>query len=317
MTRPLRIGTRGSALALFQARYVQAELGVPSELVICSTTGDENPTARLDLVGGVGLFTKELERALLADEIDLAVHSLKDLPVQQPPGLVMATMPERAPAADLLLIRPDALDPTRQIPVREGATLGTSSSRRRSLAAHYRPDLRAVNLRGNVPTRLKKCIAGECDALVLAHAGLQRLALDLAPLVAFELNPARWPCAPGQGALGLELRASDAARWPTLTRLEHPPTRACVEAERHLLEVSGGGCHSAFGAWASLHEGQASIDVALADEVHGFRRASFTAPELAQAVPKAADWLRAGAPPLETTSQAQEEWLCRPAPVSS
>ena len=132
----------------------------------------------------------------------------------------MAAMPERAPAADLLLIRPDAVDLDRTVPIREGATLGTSSSRRRSLAAHYRPDLEAVNLRGNVPTRLKKCVAGECDALVLAHAGLHRLGLDLAPLMAFELNPALWPCAPGQGALGLELRASDATRWPTLTRLE-------------------------------------------------------------------------------------------------
>ena len=101
-----------------------------------------------------------------------------------------------------------------------------------------------------------------------------------------------------------------------MERLEHPPTRACVEAERHLLEVSGGGCHSAFGAWASLDQGPATIDVALADEVQGFRRAAFAAPELAQAVEEAADWLRAGAPPLSTTPDPQEEWLCRPIPAS-
>ena len=313
----LRIGTRGSALALVQSRGIQAVLGIPSELVILKTTGDQNPEARLDLVGGVGLFTKELERALLAHEVDLAVHSLKDLPVEQPPGLVLGTMPARAPAADLLLIRPDALDTDLEVPVKSGATLGTSSSRRRALAEHYRPDLEAVNLRGNVPTRLKKCIAGECDALVLAQAGLQRLGADLSPLLAFELNPSRWPCAPGQGALGLELRQEDVGAWPRLTRLEDPATRACVEAERHLLQVSGGGCHSAFGAWAHLHQGGASIHVALSDEIHGFRLSHFSATKLPLAVETAAQWVGQGAPPVPHPPRDQEDWLCRPAPARS
>jgi hydroxymethylbilane synthase len=313
----IRIGTRGSALALVQAHLVQATLGEHTTINIYKTTGDKRQDLPLDLVTGVGLFTKELERALLANTIDLAVHSLKDLPVAQPDGLSMGAIPERAPAADLILIRPDALDLSQKIPIRLGATLGTSSTRRRVLAAEYRPDLIPVNLRGNVPTRLRKCIDGECDALILAHAGLHRLGADLSPLVAFELNPRMWPCAPGQGALGLETRTDDVDTLSRVQEMEHPPTRAAITAERGLLELTGGGCHSAFGAWANIQNDFASVTIALHDDTQGFRRAHFSATDLTAAVINATAWLQAGAPALPSNTRTDKEWLCRTLPASS
>jgi len=316
MTSKIRIGSRGSALALVQANSVLDALGDPSSLTIIKTRGDKNQETPLELFGGVGVFTKELERALLRDEVDLAVHSLKDLPVEQPPGLIMGAIPSRAPSADLLLVREDALDLTKELPLRQGAVLGTSSSRRRALASHYRPDLKAVNLRGNVPTRLRKCIDGECDALILAHAGLHRLNCELAPLVAFELNTNCWPCAPGQGALGLEVREGDQETIARISLMEHPDTRACVEAERMLLQLTGGGCHSAFGALAKVSPTHARITIAMQDEVYGFRMSYFESQQLDQAVDKAAAWLTRGAPPITETKNSKE-WLCRPLPASS
>ena len=316
MNSLIRIGSRGSALALVQANGVRAALDEPTSLIIIKTTGDRNQVTPLELFGGVGVFTKELERALLRDQIDLAVHSLKDLPVEQPVGLIMGAIPMRAPPADLILIRKEALDLEQEIPVKLNATLGTSSSRRRALAANYRPDLKAVNLRGNVPTRLRKCIDGECDAIILAHAGLHRLECDLSGLVVYELNPARWPCAPGQGALGLEVRDGDQQTVARICSLEHSATRACVEAERKLLQVTGGGCHSAFGALAQIQSDQANITIAMLDDKHGFRMSQFEGANLEAAVQEATSWLISGAPPMAGFERSKE-WLCRTLPVSS
>ena len=313
----IRIGTRGSALALVQANLVQKALGEPTTISIYKTTGDKRQDIPLDLFSGVGVFTKELEHALLANTIDLAVHSLKDLPVEQPDGLCMGAIPTRAPPADLILVRPDALDTSLEIPVKLGAKLGTSSNRRRTLATEYRPDLLPVNLRGNVPTRLRKCIEGECDALILAHAGLQRLGIDLSPLVAFELNPLYWPCAPGQGALGLETRRNDEATLIRISVMEHPITRACVEAERALLQVTGGGCHSAFGAWADIQTNKASVTITIHDQKQGFRLAHFAARSLPEATMEAKSWLIDGAPKSSADPRTKEEWLCRSLPASS
>jgi hydroxymethylbilane synthase len=272
---------------------------------------------RLDLVGGVGLFTREIERALLDDEIDLAVHSLKDLPVEQPPGLVLGATPVRAPVADLLLVRPEALDPEREIPLREGALVGSSSTRRVALLAGVRPDLRMEAIRGNVPTRIDKCVDGVCDATLLAHAGLGRLRLDLKGLHAFELNPAFWPCAPGQGALGLEIRADDAELADRLAPLNDPAAQACVRAERRLLQISGGGCHSAFGTWASLDGGRARLHMALLTPEGALRLRRFEGAELGAIRDEAGAWLGAGAPPVAPLERGPEDWLCRPVPAWS
>ena len=313
----IRIGTRGSALALTQARQIQASLEEPSKIAIIRTTGDRRQDVRLDLVGGVGLFTREIERALLAGEIDLAVHSLKDLPVEQPEGLVLGAIPQRVPVSDLLLVHPRAFDSSQELPVRAGARVGTSSTRRIALLAGVRSDLEPVALRGNVPTRLRKCVAGECDAVLLAQAGLQRLRQDLGELRAFQLHPAAWPCAPGQGALGLEVRQDDEVTKACLAPLDHPGSRACVTAERRLLQISGGGCHSAFGAWAELSAGCARIHLALLTPQDELRARCFEATDLGGARDDAGAWLEAGAPAGPTSNPDPEAWLCRPAPVWS
>jgi len=312
----IRIGTRGSALALVQARWVQAHLPGESEIVVIKTTGDRRQDVRLDLVGGVGLFTREIERALLDEEIDLAVHSLKDLPVEQPPGLVLGAIPERAPVSDLLLIRPDAVEPNEEIPLAPGARVGTSSTRRVALLHGVRPELLTVAIRGNVPTRLRKCLEGRCEAVLLARAGIQRLGADLGGLVPYQLSPGFWPCAPGQGALGLEIREGDAATAARLASLEHPTTRTCVEAERRLLQISGGGCHSAFGAWASL-DGGPTLHLALLTPEGALRLRRFEAEGMDAIVEEAGAWLQAGAPAVAPLERREEDWLCRPAPALS
>src|SRR5690348_1092863 len=206
---PLRIGTRGSPLALWQARHVADRLlplAAPREAVLVEieTAGDRIRDAALTQIGGDGVFTKEIQRALLAGSIDVAVHSLKDLPTTPIAGLTLAAVPERGPAGDAFVShkhrRFDELPP--------GAVVGTSSLRRRSQALHRRPDLNLVNLRGNVETRLRKLDEENLDAIILAEAGLQRLGLGAA--ITELLDPQWMLPAVGQGALGLECRAEDA-----------------------------------------------------------------------------------------------------------
>ncbi len=313
----IRIGTRGSALALVQARWVQAHLPGDSEIVIIKTTGDARQDVRLDLVGGVGLFTKEIERALLAGEVDLAVHSLKDLPVEHPPGLVLGAIPERAPVADLLLVRADAVEPNEEIPLVPGARVGTSSTRRVALLKGARPDLLTVAIRGNVPTRIRKCLEGRCEAVLLARAGIQRMNADISGMIPYQLNPAFWPCAPGQGALGLEIRSDDPEVAARVTTLDHPVSRACAAAERRLLQISGGGCHSAFGAWVALDGGRARLHLALLTPEGALRLRRFEAAGLEPIIDEAGAWLQSGAPRVEPLVRSAEDWLCRPAPAWS
>ncbi len=256
MSEALVIGTRGSALALWQAHRLQALLGGEEKgvrLEIIKTRGD----ARLDvsLADGPldkGAFTKELEEALLDGGVDLAVHSLKDLPTSLPDGLELGPVPERADIGDVLLVRPDAVDDkgARALPLKEGAVVGTGSPRRVALLQHACPDARVPELfRGNVPTRIKKCVDGEVDAVLLARAGVSRLELDPTPLIAFDLDPAKWLPAPAQGALGLELRAGDARVLARLEELaDHDATRGAT-VERGLLALLEAGCHAALGAW--------------------------------------------------------------------
>ena len=207
MTTPFIIGSRGSDLALWQSRWVAAHLGAPTEIEIIHTQGDKILDRDLTAVEGKGFFTKELEDALYAKTIDIAVHSLKDLPTETPPGLSIAAVCERAPVSDVLLVHPDWYDPSQPFPVKAGGKVGASSLRRQASCALPGPNLEPTSLRGNVPTRVRKCREGQYAAVVLAEAGLSRLALEVAPLKVFRLAARQWLPAPGQGALGIETRA--------------------------------------------------------------------------------------------------------------
>lgn len=247
------IGTRGSELALWQARHIQARLGGEAAgvtLQIIKTSGDQLLNIPLQQQVDKGFFTKELEVALADRRIDVAVHSLKDLPTQYPPGLTLAAVPVRADACDVLFVRPEALDLERPLPLRPGAKVGTASMRRSSLLKHVLPDVEATFLRGNVPTRLKKALSGELDAVILARAGVSRLGLDTGDLHVFDLVPTLWVPAPAQGALGIEAREDDAPVLARLATLHDVATADCVALERGLLRRIEGGCHAAFGALA-------------------------------------------------------------------
>ena len=236
----LRIGTRGSKLALWQAEWVKAELarhGTAAEIVVIKTRGDAEVDRPFQQMEGKGFFTKEIEDALLAERIDVAVHSLKDLPTKLPDGLMLGPVPERADTRDALIARTGASLAT----LPQGIKLGTSS---------LRPDLDLVPLRGNVPTRVDKVLAkGELDAALLACAGLARLGLE--GKIAARLDPLEVMPAPGQGALGLELRAGDSRTAAALAPLAHAASTAGVTAERALLATLGGGCQAPVAAYTA------------------------------------------------------------------
>lgn len=264
MTTPIIIGTRGSDLALAQAHQVQGWLGGADKapLNVIRTRGDE--LVDIDLRDSIekGLFTSALEEALAAGGADILVHSLKDLPTAIGPGLGAPVLPIREAPADVLLVRPDALVSTENgVPVlKPGATIGTSSNRRTALCQSLLGDVKPVMYRGNVPTRVSKCLRGDADAIVLARAGLSRLALDPGALVAFDLDPTVWTPAPGQGALGLQGRANDARTDAVLAGLADASVARTVRIERHLLSAFGGGCHAAFGAFARLTQDESGAE---------------------------------------------------------
>jgi hydroxymethylbilane synthase len=247
----IRIGTRGSALARWQAELVKSLLaaqGHEAELEIITTTGDRVQDRPLESVGGKGAFLKEIEEALLAGHVDLAVHSLKDVPVEQPEGLRLVAMLERADPRDALLSRDgiglDALPP--------GARLGTTSLRRRAQVLSRRPELSILDLRGNVDTRIRKLREGQFDAIILAMAGLVRL--ERAHEVSEPIEPEILLPAPGQGAIALETRESDERVASCVAPLHHAATAAAVAAERALLRALGGGCNVPLGAYAQPRE---------------------------------------------------------------
>lgn len=261
----LIIGTRGSDLALWQSRWVASQLGRPSELKILTTKGDVVLDRDLATVEGKGFFTKEIEDALLAREIDLAVHSLKDLPTEQPEGLVVAAISKRAPAADLLLVHEAWHDAGAMFPVKSGGTVGASSLRRQAYVRGARADLQPVALRGNVPTRVRKLREGQYAAIVLAEAGLSRLGLDLSGMYAYRLDPNVWLPAPGQGALGIETRTDEVG--PVVKAVLHDPvTAALVTAERGLLARFEGGCHLPLGTLANAVDGVMTLSACYAPD---------------------------------------------------
>jgi hydroxymethylbilane synthase len=248
--RPIRVGTRGSQLARTQADWVATRLrelspGREVELIEIKTGGDRAADARLREIGGEGLFTKEIQHALLANEIDVAVHSLKDLPTAEVPGLVLAAVPSRAPALDVL-IAPQFND-WRSLPA--GARIGTSSPRRRAQLLRLRNDLVIEEIRGNVPTRIRKIDELGLAGIVLAHAGLHRLGLE--KHITCHFTPDELLPAPGQGALGIECRSDDHELADLLAQLDDATTRAATTAERAVLAGLRGGCHMPLGTYAT------------------------------------------------------------------
>jgi hydroxymethylbilane synthase len=254
----VRIATRASALALWQARWVAARLealGVAAELVEVTTQGDadDRPFAQ---IRGVGFFTKAVQDAVVDGRADVAVHSFKDLPSAPAPGLEVAAVPPRADPREVLLIRPEAFrEDAPFVPLREGATIGTSAARRRAQLAWHRADLRSAELRGNVPTRIERLREGRYDAIVLAAAGLERLELTPEGLETVVLDPARFVPAPAQGALALEIRRGDDGLASLLTELHDVRGYPAVAAERGLMAMIQGGCQLALGAHAQAVPG--------------------------------------------------------------
>ena len=259
--KPLRIGTRGSALALWQANHVAESLrsvvGVESELVIVKTSGDKFQQVSFSQIGAKGIFIKELEDALLEQRLDLAVHSMKDVPVELPKGLTIAAICKREDVRDALLSTSGAA--LKDLPA--GVRVGTSSLRRKAQLLHARQDLQILDLRGNVDTRIAKLKRGDYDAVVLAKAGLDRLGLS-ANIT--EVLPAdvSLPAA-GQGAIGLEARSGDGETLRILTALDDTESRQGVEAERSALEALGGGCQVPIGAWGRVEANMLFLEVAV------------------------------------------------------
>ncbi|MFP3870423.1 MAG: hydroxymethylbilane synthase [Syntrophobacteria bacterium] len=263
----LRIGTRGSALALWQAKWVGSRLqaahrNLAVELVIIKTKGDRILDVPLARVGGKGLFVKEIEEALLDKRVDLAVHSVKDMPAELPPGLHLAAMPPRDDARDVLVSREGA----GLAHLAHGARVGTSSLRRTAQLYHLRPDLRIEALRGNLDTRLRKLEDEDLDAIVLAAAGLRRMGMDR--VITEYLSPEQVLPAGGQGALGLETRTADECTNTMVAQIGHQPTMSTVSAERAFLKRLGGGCQVPIGAYARMN-GEELILTGMVGELTG------------------------------------------------
>ncbi len=258
----ITIGSRGSSLALWQAHWVRDRLesaGHEVAIRIIKTSGDKLQTAALAASGTKGLFIKEIEEALLAGQVDLAVHSMKDLPTDLPEGLGVAAVPEREDPHDALVSKGRVT--LGQLPA--GARIGTSSLRRQSQLLALRADLTMVPMRGNVDTRLRKLERGDCDALVLAGAGLKRL--GFAGRITSWFSETEIAPAVGQGALAIEIRLQNAAVREAVAPLDHAPTHQAVRAERAMLDALGGGCQLPIAAFAKHASGQLHLMGVVAD----------------------------------------------------
>lgn len=274
--RPCILGTRGSALSLRQAKIVQTKLeerGCMLTLKMIKAQADERPEISLTAMSGEGVFVKELEQALLERRIDLAVHSMKDLPLDHPPTLAIAAVLEREEPRDAFVSRTgETFDH-----IARDSRIGTSSLRRQSQLLHRRQDVQFLEIRGNVDTRLRKLEAGKYDAIVLAACGLIRLGLEdrITEYLEFSLMLPE----PGQGALAIEVRADDEEVCELIGTLDDPPSRSCVEAERAFLRALGGGCRVPIAAYASPHDGNLELEGAvMAADGHRQLRGAMTGP---------------------------------------
>jgi hydroxymethylbilane synthase len=294
----IRLGTRGSDLALWQAHHVRdllaARAGIAAEIVVIDTQGDLDQSRALAALGSQGVFTKELESALLAGRVEVAVHSHKDMPTDSPAELEVAAIPRRGPIRDTLVVRADAA-----YPFATGACVGTGSARRRAQLLAARPDLDIVDLRGNVPTRLAKLARTHpgdwpYDAIVLAEAGLVRLGIDPAPHRVVWLDPRDMVPAPAQGALALQIRRDAPAEVRhALTFLHDGATATAVQAERAVLAGLRGGCNLPLGCHAVVEGGRIRLLSVLGRDDGTLARVEVTGDTPGAAAQAALDALRA------------------------
>lgn len=262
---PIRIATRSSKLALWQAEHIKTLLNTacpdtPVEIVHITTQGDQNQSDALREFGGTGVFTREVQLSVLAGDTDIAVHSLKDLPTESAEGLTLAGVPDRAPKLDAILL-PNATGMKSLDELPNGARLGTGSPRRQAQLLHIRPDLDMQEIRGNVDTRIRKLDDGEYDAIVLAEAGLRRLGLQ--DRISMLMSADTMLPAIGQGAIGIECRTADERVRNALSLITNTEVLACVTAERSLLRALRAGCHAPLGALTALEDGQIRMQAVL------------------------------------------------------
>lgn len=252
MNRKLIIGTRGSQLALWQANHIQAklaEIGVESELKIIKTQGDIIQHLRLDKLEGKGFFTKELEEELLSEGIDLAVHSHKDLPTVNPPGLIIASVSEREDPSELIIAHKDCVDVKKRLSLKHNASVGTSSNRRKAQLLSLRPDLEFSDLRGNIQTRVQKLRDEQYDAIVLAKAGIERVEMDLSEFHIEVIPPIEIVPAPAQGVLAVQIRETDKELFDILQQINDAEVAAQIAVERKVLNMFEAGCHAPLGSY--------------------------------------------------------------------
>jgi hydroxymethylbilane synthase len=263
----IRIGTRGSELALWQAYHVKSQLeslGFEVTITILKTQGDNIQHLSFDKLEGKGFFTKEIEEALLNKTVDLAVHSHKDLPTNNPAGLVVAAVSEREDPSDLMLIRKENVDKTKLFSVKENAVVGTSSLRRRTQLQCFRNDITVNDLRGNVPTRIQKLRDGLYDAIVIAYAGVERLKLDISDLTTYKIPAWQMVPAPAQGVLALQVREEDVELFQALSSLNNVEVYNRIRVERGVLNLFDGGCQLPLGVYCEEENGVFKISVSKA-----------------------------------------------------
>lgn len=249
------IGTRGSKLALWQAYNLQeklSKLNLVSELKIIQTKGDKIQDLSFDKIEGKGFFTKEIEEALLDRSIDIAVHSLKDLPTNHPEGLIIAALSEREDCADLLIINKNAVDTKKVLKLRENAVVGTSSVRRKSQILNLVPHVSVQDLRGNVPTRIEKLASGKYDAIILARAGVNRLEIDLTDFETIRLNPVEFVPAPAQGVNAYQINGKDLELRKILSQIHNKAASKATNVERKVLNLMEGGCQMPLGVFCDI-----------------------------------------------------------------
>jgi hydroxymethylbilane synthase len=246
------IGTRGSDLALWQAYFVKEQLenlGCQVNIDIIKTRGDEIQHLSFEKMEGKGFFTKEIEEALLSNQIDLAIHSFKDLETTKVPGLEITAVSYRENPTDSLIIKRNAVDKSRRFSLKDGAKVGTSSARRKAQLRGFIEGVELVDLRGNVPTRIDKLQEGKYDAIMLATAGLNRLKIDLSEFHVEQLNPKEFIPAPAQGVLGLQTRSDDSTTNSIVEQLNDQSVRELIEIERGVLKMFSGGCQLPLGVY--------------------------------------------------------------------